>query len=116
MNSGDVVLVRLPQFGGGLPKLRPALVLALLPGPYQNVLICGITTQLRDLEPDWDELVEPADSDFPASGLHRVSVIRPSYLYAADHQEVAGTIGQIDNGRLKRLRNRLSSLLANQLV
>ena len=112
MNPGDVVLVRLPQFGGGPTKLRPALVLALLPGPFQNVLICGISTQLQVLEPDWDELVDPADNDFPASGLHRVSAIRPSYLYAADRQEVSGTIGRIDGARLKRLRHRLAGLLA----
>ena len=111
MNPGDVVLVRFPQVGGGLPKLRPALVLALLPGPFQNVLICGISTQLQHLEPDWNELVDPGDNDFRASGLHRVSAIRPSYLYAADRQEVSGTIGQIDGRRLKRVRNRLASLL-----
>jgi mRNA-degrading endonuclease toxin of MazEF toxin-antitoxin module len=52
MKAGDVVLVKLPQFGGGPLKLRPALVLALLPAPFQNVLICGISTRLQDLEPD----------------------------------------------------------------
>ncbi len=55
MKPGDVVLIRLPQAAGGPPKLRPALVLALLPGPFQSLLICGISTRLRDLEPDWDE-------------------------------------------------------------
>lgn len=44
MNPGDVVLIPLPQFAGGTAKLRPALVLSLLPGPYQNVLLCGIST------------------------------------------------------------------------
>ncbi len=46
MRPGDVVLIQLPQVAGGPPKSRPALVLALLPGAYQNVLICGISTQL----------------------------------------------------------------------
>lgn len=47
MSPGDVVLIRLPQFAGGVPKLRPALVLCHLPGSYQNVLVCGISTQLH---------------------------------------------------------------------
>jgi hypothetical protein len=34
MNPGDVVLIRLPTFAGGIAKLRPALVVSLLPGPY----------------------------------------------------------------------------------
>ena len=52
MKPGDVVLIQLPQVAGGPLKSRPALVLALLPGIYQNVLICGISTQLHDLQPD----------------------------------------------------------------
>ncbi len=34
MKPGDVVLIRLPQTAGGPSKLRPALVLAALPGPF----------------------------------------------------------------------------------
>jgi hypothetical protein len=52
MKPGHVVLIRLPQTTGGPAKLRPALVLAILPGPYQNVLICGISTQLQSLQYD----------------------------------------------------------------
>lgn len=78
MNPGEVVLVELPQLGGGPPKLRPALVLALRPGPLQDVLICGISTQLQDLQANWDESLSPHDSDFRVSGLHRVSAIRLS--------------------------------------
>jgi mRNA interferase MazF len=111
MKPGDVVLIRLPQVAGGPPKLRPALVLAKLPGPFQNVLICGISTQLQDLQADWDELVEPKDTDFSASGLHRVSAIRLSYLYSTDSSEISGAIGRINSERLFRLLNRLSNLL-----
>jgi mRNA interferase MazF len=94
-----------------VPKLRPALFLVDLPGPYQNLLLCGISTQLQKLEPNWDELVQPTDADFSSSGLHRASVIRLSYLHAADPGEVAGVIGQIDAARLHRLRQRLSDRL-----
>jgi len=113
MKPGDVVLIRLPQSGGGAPKLRPALVLALLPGPYQNVLICGISTQLDRLQPDWDEFIGPDDGDFGGSGLHRASGIRLSYLYAGDPRELVGVIGRIEGDRLRRLRTRLAGLLSS---
>ncbi len=111
MKPGDVVLISLPQIGGIASKLRPALLLATLPGPYQNLLLCGISTQLHQLEPNWDELIQPGDADYPASGLHRASIIRLSYLYAADPTEVSGVIGQIDPARFQRLRLRLSGHL-----
>jgi mRNA interferase MazF len=111
MKPGDVVLIRLPQATGGPPKLRPALVLAILPGPYQNVLICGISTQLQDLQHDWDELLNPNDTDFSSSGIHRVSTIRLSYLYATDSSEISGVIGRINTERLARLLKRLANLL-----
>jgi mRNA interferase MazF len=111
MKPGDVVLISLPQIAGGPSKLRPALVLAFLPGSFQNLLLSGISTQLRDLEPDWDELVEAADADFSTSGLHRTSAIRLSYLYAADPREISGVVGRIADDRLQRLRERLASHL-----
>jgi mRNA interferase MazF len=113
MHPGDVVLIELPQLAGGTPKLRPAMVLALLPGSFQNVLICGISTQLQDLQPDWDELLSPNDNDFRMSGVHRVSAIRLSYVYAADSREISGMIGRIDADRLQRLRSRLAGILSD---
>jgi mRNA interferase MazF len=84
MKPGDIVLIRLPQVGSPALKLRPAMILALLPGSYQNVLICGVSTKLHQLEAGWDELISSSHPDFGTSGLHHESSIRLSYLYAAD--------------------------------
>ncbi len=111
MTPGDIGLISLPQFGGGPAKLRPALLLARLPGPYQQLLVCGISTQLHALVPDWDEFIDNTDAGFAASGLHQKSVIRLSYLYAASATEIVGIIGSIDAGRLSRLLSRLATLL-----
>lgn len=111
MNAGDIVLIALSQFAGGPPKLRPALLLAMLPGPYQTHLVCGISTQLRSQQPGWDELIQPGDSDFSRSGLHRTSIIRLSYLHAADPIEIAGVIGEVDQSRLDRVLTRLADYL-----
>lgn len=111
MSPGDIVLIPLPQIAGGPAKLRPALLLALLPGPYQNLLLCGVSTQIHQMQPNWDELLQSSDSDYAASGVHHPSAIRLSYLYAADPREIAGVIGRIDAARLQRLRLRLSDHL-----
>ena len=52
MKPGEIVLIRLSQSGGGAMKLRLALLLSLLPGAYQNLLICGVSTRTQSLEPD----------------------------------------------------------------
>ena len=112
MKPGSVVLVRMPGTAGGAGKLRPALVVAGLPGPYQDVLVCGISTRFSDLVPKWDDTVGAEDPDFLSSGLHRPSAIRLSYLTAVESSAVAGRIGQIDAARLERVVGRLAALLS----
>ncbi len=112
MKEGDVVVLRVPQKGGLPAKLRPALVLCFLPGTCQSVLICGISTQILQLEANWDELIDSSDPAFAATGLHRTSAVRLSYLFAADAAEIAGTIGEVSLTVLKRLRGRLAARLS----
>src|SRR5262249_31080969 len=107
MSPGDIVLVRMPQ-SVGLPKLRPGLVLAILPGPFQDRPVCGISTQLHQEVTGWDEVIGTADADLASSGLRQPSLIRLSYLHAVDPAAIAGRIGTIDARRLERLRQRLS--------
>lgn len=108
------MLIPLAQTGGGPPKLRPALVLMILPGPYQNLLIAGISTQLHNIEPSWDELIEPTDLHLGKTGLHRASAVRLSYLYAADSAEIIGAIGQLDDARFHRIIKNLTERLLAQ--
>jgi hypothetical protein len=75
------------------------------------VLLCGISTRLDSIEADWDELMDASEVDFSASGLHRISTIRLSYLFAVPPHEIRGAIGRISDDRLIRLRDRLSNLL-----
>ncbi len=118
MKPGSVVLVRIPGVSGGEDgtrlKLRPALVIAVLPGPYQNLLVCGISTRLEVMESDWDETIAESEADFAATGLHRTSAIRPSFLAAVDSAAVAGRIGEVSAARLERIRSRLVGRLGGQ--
>ncbi len=67
MKEGDVILAAVPQSDGG-QKIRPAIILRELP-PYRDLLVCGVSTQLRHSAKDFDEIISPQDSDFKLSGL-----------------------------------------------
>jgi mRNA interferase MazF len=55
MRPGDIILLRLPQPDLLPGKLRPVLVLAELPGPFGDYLVCDISSQLHQETPQWDE-------------------------------------------------------------
>lgn len=107
MKEGDVVLATLVQADGTL-KRRPALVLREMP-PYRDVLVCGISTQLHHLVPDFDEVIETMDDDFDQSSLLRASLIRLGYLAVLPRNAIPGVIGTISRTRLRRLLKRLST-------
>jgi mRNA interferase MazF len=67
MNEGDVALMPMPQADGQI-KNRPVVILRKMP-PYGDLLVCGVSTQLQQSVPDFDELVMSKDQDFTASGL-----------------------------------------------
>jgi mRNA interferase MazF len=67
MQEGDVVLTPVPQADGTV-KNRPAIVLREMP-VYRDVLVCGVSTQLHQYVPGFDDLISPADADFASSGL-----------------------------------------------
>jgi len=105
VKPGDVVLTPLPQ-ADGMVKPRPAVVLDLLP-PFNDVLACGISTQIRHAVPDFDEFMQPQDADFRQSGLKAPSVIRLGYLTVLMPEDVICCIGFISRTGLKRLLGRL---------
>jgi mRNA interferase MazF len=67
MNEGDVILASIPQ-ADGVVKNRPALFLREMP-PFGDMLVCGISTQIHQAVPDFDEVITSADDDFSPSGL-----------------------------------------------
>lgn len=62
MNAGDLLLTKLRQ-SDGADKLRPVLCLAAMP-PYQDLLVCGVSTQLKQAVVDFDDIIGKGDSDF----------------------------------------------------
>lgn len=108
----DVVLAALPQADGST-KLRPVLILSELPGRFDDHLVCGISSQMHQLVPEWDESIESTAPDFSESGLRLSSIVRLSFLAAVPANQISGGIGRIAPERLRRLLMRLSRHLAN---
>lgn len=109
MKAGDIALAQLQQADGQY-KLRPVLLLKQLP-PFGDWLVCGISAQVRQAVPDFDELVQKSDSDFPNSGLHAPSVIRLGFLATLSEKNLPGTIGSINPKRYQRLLKNLTAFL-----
>ena len=106
MREGDVVLAPLPQADGQI-KNRPALLLRELP-PFGDMLICGISTQIHQEVPGFDEILGPKDTDFPSSNLKQESVIRLGFLTVLPKNTIFGTIGAISKERHHRLLTSLA--------
>src|SRR2546428_7550097 len=106
MKVGYVVLTPVPQ-ADGMIKNRPAIILREMP-PYKDFLVCGVSTQLHQRVRDFDEIISPADADFPTSGLKSESLIRLGFLAVLPRSRIAGSIGSISSERHKRLLKTLS--------
>ena len=52
MKEGNIILTPIPQANGEI-KNRPTLILREMP-KYQDFLICGISTQLKQYIPNFD--------------------------------------------------------------
>ncbi len=112
MKEGDVVLVAMPQADGG-SKNRPTVILREMP-PFQDMLVCGVSTQLRQEVENFDEIVALADDDFTTSNLIGKSLIRLGFLTVVPQGRIAGVIGSISPLRHRRLLERLSNYLTQQ--
>ena len=110
--AGQVVLFRFPHTDLETGKLRPALLLAKLPGEYDDWLICMISSQVRQYRPDFDEIVHVGDDDFVQSGLKTTSLIRVGRLAVVTSEILLGAIGEISEQRLHRIRRNLTDWLA----
>jgi len=109
MREGDVILTPVPQADGAI-KNRPAIILREMP-PYQDCLVCGVSTQLHQEVKGFDEVISPSDTDFASSGLKSESLIRLGFLAVLPRSSVIGSVGSISPERHKRLLKTLSDYL-----
>jgi mRNA interferase MazF len=113
MRESDVVLTVIAQ-ADGKRKNRPALLLRKMPR-YGDFLVCGISTQLHQVIPDFDEIIEVDDVDFIESGLRQASLVRLSFLAVVRQQTLLGVLGSVSADRHQRLLSNLSLYLRSSL-
>ena len=113
MNEADVVLTPIAQANGQI-KNRPALILREMP-PFNDFLVCGISTQLHQKVEDFDEIILTKDNDFNNSGLVADSLIRLGFLAVIPKSKIIGSIGTISDERHQRLLINLSNFLTKNL-
>lgn len=104
-----MILTPLPQADGRI-KNRPAIVLREMP-PFNDLLVCGVGTQLHLQVKGFDELLTQKDIDFASSGLLSDSLVRLGFLAVIARKNVVGSIGQISSKRHRRLLKTLSDYL-----
>ena len=105
MKAGDAALAELQQADGQY-KLRPILLLKQFP-PFDDWLVCGISSQIRQTVPDLDEVIRETDDDFSKSGLHVSSVIRVGFLATLPEKNIAGTVGSANPHRHQKVLKNL---------
>lgn len=110
MSPGDVVIASLPQADGAV-KLRPAVLLALMP-PHGDWLLCGVSTQLHHEVEGFDEFLSISSTDFSASGLRQPSLVRLGFLSTLPRAQIGGSLGKIASSLLQRLLARLARHLS----
>ena len=106
--AGQVVLFKFPNTDLNVSKLRPALLLAKLPGDYDDWLICMISSQIHQCIEGFDEIIKPGSPDFIRSGLKTASVIRIARIAVVANDILLGSIGEISPELLKRIRSKLA--------
>ncbi|PSR01092.1 MAG: PemK family protein [Bacteroidetes bacterium SW_8_64_56] len=110
---GQIVLFQFPRADLSEGKLRPALLLCEVPGPYDDWLICMISSQIHQRIEGFDELIAEDDRDFTQSGLKTRSVIRIGRLAVVEGRILEGAIGQISPERLQGIRRRLAEWITD---
>lgn len=113
MKPGDIVLIRFPQADLRLGKLRPALVVAVAPGPHTDLLLALITFRTYQAVPGFDEIIARSDADYATTGLKVDSVVRLARIATVAPSVINARLGNISSERLQEIRHRLSEWLRN---
>ncbi len=107
---GDIILARFPYTDQTGAKLRPVLVLTLIPGVHIDFVVMFISSQQHQAVPDLDVTLGPASSAFGATGLKTPSVFRIGKIASLSDALIMGKLGELAEpvfddvvGRLVRL-------------
>ena len=109
MKVGDVVRWTFVQ-GDGQRKMRPAVIIAAVP-PFNDWLVCAISSQLHRTVKDLDIRMDVEHPDFGRAGLRMPSVIRVAHLSTLPDKLIQGSIGEVSPNTLSLISERLRKWL-----
>jgi mRNA interferase MazF len=107
--TGQIVLVPFPFSDLSGTKLRPVLMLRKASVQFDDWLVCMVSSQLRQIDAQMDEILLPSDADFAMTGLKVPSILRLSRLAVLEGSLLMGSLGSIGHGRLQRIRQKLAA-------
>ncbi|CDH43899.1 type II toxin-antitoxin system PemK/MazF family toxin [Candidatus Contendibacter odensensis] len=110
--AGQIVLVPFPFTDLSGAKPRPVLMLRKASVQFDDWLVCMVSSQLRQIDSQIDEILLPGDADFATAGLKVPSVLRLSRLAVLDGSLLLGSLGAISHERLQWIRQRLAAWIA----
>lgn len=113
--AGQIALTPFPSTDLSETKRRPVLLIRPVSRRFDDWLVCMVSSQLRQAEADFDEIIALSDPDFESSGLKTPSVLRLSRLAVLDGALLVGSIGSIADERLTRIRDKLSIWIAESV-
>ncbi len=97
--AGQIVLLPFPFTDLSGAKVRPVLMLRKASDQFDDWLVCMVSSQLRQMDTQIDEIMLPSDADFATAGLKVPSVLRLSRLAVLDEGLLMGSLGTISQGR-----------------
>jgi mRNA interferase MazF len=107
--AGQIALMPFPYTNLANSKKRPVLLLRQLDQGRDDWLVCMVSSQLRQLQPELDWVLTPEEEEFADSGLKMASVIRLSRIAVLDGLLLIGQLGAIPDHRLRDLQQRLAN-------
>jgi mRNA interferase MazF len=113
--AGTIVLCEFPFTDKVAIKLRPCLIVASVPGEFDDFLTCMITTNLTRAIESVDEIIGSDDNDFLSSGLKKSSVLRICRIAVINKSIMKGRLGNISPDRLLRIRTCLADWVTGRI-
>jgi len=90
---GSIVKATFVQADGKV-KSRPAVLLKVIP-PFDDYLICAISSQTRHYIEGLDLIIDPNHKDFSHSGLTSPGIIRAAMITMVPTEIIEGIIGEL---------------------
>ena len=109
MESGEIVRIAMLQADGKI-KPRPAVLLKQFP-PYEDWLICGISSSLGLEVEGFDVVIDAKHDDFAITKLRYPSLIRLGWLNVFPKNHILGRIGTLSGETHQLLLKRLADYL-----